>query len=126
MELELDILDPRPPGTHPKAGKLMRTETFRFHIPFRQLEEVHQIQADHESVVLLMSLDQPPRVFRKVDELHTHEDNGRHWTQNDAWYRQTDILSEPNSLRSSPVTLRKIKPLIDIGNYDAAGDTELC
>lgn len=119
MEFELDISDPRPPGTHPKAGKLNRTETFRFHIPFRQLDEVHQIQADQEMVVLLMSLDQPPRVFRKVDDLHTHEDNGRFWTQNDAWYRQTDILYDPQSLRSSPLTLRKFKPLIDIGQYDA-------
>ena len=126
MELELAIPDPQPSGTHPKANKPNRIETFRFHIPFRQLEEVHRIQADQERVVLLMSLDQPPRVFRKVEEDQTHEDNGRYWTQNDAWYRQTDILCDPKSLRSSPLTLKKVKPLIDIGKYDAAEYTKLC
>ena len=118
VELEVSILDPRSPSTHPKAGKHNRAELIRFSIPFRQLEVIHQIQVERDRVVLLMSLDQPPRVFRKVDELGTHEENGRYWTQNDAWYRQTDIVYDLKGLRSSPLTLRKFKPIIDIGEYN--------
>ena len=121
VEFELDLIDPRLPGTHPKVGKHDRAETIRFSIPFRQLEVIHQVQVDRNRVVLLMSLDQPPRFFRKVDELGTHEENGRYWSQNDAWFRQTDIIYDPKTLRSSPLTLKKTKPVIDIGKYGPLG-----
>ena len=115
VELDIAILDPRLPHEHPDAGKHNRFETIRFSVPFRQLEVIQQVPTERNKLVLLMSLDQPPRFFRKVDELGTHEENGRYWTENDAWYRQTDIIYDPTSLRTSPLTLKKNKPIIDIG-----------
>lgn len=123
VELEIDICDPRPPGTHPQVGRQNRKENIRFNIPFRQLEEIYQVEAEQNMVVFVMSLDQPPQVFRKVDELYTHEDSGRFWNHHDAWYRQTDIIYDHQSLRSSPLTLRKFKPTIDIGKYDITRST---
>lgn len=126
VEFELDIFDPRPTDEHPSVGKHNRTETIRFSVPFRQLEEIHRIQPEGHMIMLVMALVQPPRFFRKVDEIHTHEDNGRYWTQNDAWYRQTDILYDPKSLASSPLTLRKFRPIIDIGKQGVGRAAEMC
>ena len=127
VELEIAIVDPRLPHTHPDAGVHNRFETIRFRIPFRQLEVIQQVPTERNKLILLMSLDQPPLFFRKVDELGTHEENGRFWTENDAWYRQTDIIYDPTSLRTSPLTLKKNKPVIDIGksnitNFDMEAD----
>ena len=100
-----------------KFGKLNRTETYQFRVPFSQLQTIRQIQAESNRIVLLISLETPPRFFRKVPEIDTHEQNARFWSQNDAWYRQTDIVYNPKHIRSSPVTLKKTKPVIDIGRW---------
>ena len=96
-------------------GKHNRTETYQFRVPFSQLQKIRQIPTETNKMVLLISLDTPPRFFRKVPEIDTHEERARFWSQNDAWYRQTDIVYNPKHIRSSPLTLKKTKPVIDIG-----------
>ncbi len=103
-------------GRHiPKFGKYNRTETYQFRVPFSQLQTIHQIRTEGHQKVLLISLETPPRFFRKVPEMDTHEEHARFWTQNDAWYRQTDIVYNPNHIGLSPLTLKKSKAVIDIG-----------
>ena len=117
IELELPITDPRPPQPNAKIGQHNRLETIRFSVPFRQLETIYLLKTDKSQVELLLTLDEPPRYFRKVGDLGTHEENGRYWNQNDAWYRQTDIVYDPKILRYAPIALRKLKPVIDIGRW---------
>ncbi|KAL9029678.1 MAG: hypothetical protein Q9196_002102 [Gyalolechia fulgens] len=95
-----------------------QAELFRFTIPFAQLDTISRVDTgnDHE-VVLVVSLPTPPRFFRKLDEKDTHEVKARYWSQNDAWYRQTDITHYPADLKTSPVALKKSKPIIDIGRW---------
>ena len=98
-------------------GKYNRTETYQFRVPYSQLQVIRQVQVESNKVVLLISLETPPRFFRKVPEIDTHEEKARFWSQNDAWYRQTDIVYNPRHIRSSPLTLKKTKPVIDIGRW---------
>lgn len=93
-----------------------QSELFRFTIPFAHLDTVHRVDSGGDNgVELVVSLHTPPRFFRKLDEKDTHEAKARYWCQNDAWYRQTDITHFPADLKTSPVTLKKSSPIIDIG-----------
>lgn len=115
VEMTLEIRNPQSPRHHrSKVGRNDREETIRFKIPFSQLEVIHQIPCDEDKVELLISLDTPPRFYRKVDEAST-QDKSRRWTEQDAWFRQTDIVYDPGILRSAALALKKTKPIIDIG-----------
>ncbi len=119
VEAQILIQDWRPPpgdGTHvPKFGKHNRIETYQFRVPFSQMQMIYRIQSENDKIIFLISLETPPRFFRKVPEIDTHDENARFWSQNDAWYRQTDIVYNPNHIRLSPLTLKKSKAVIDIG-----------
>lgn len=101
----------------PQPGKYDRTESLRFNIPFSQLQVVHKVHNEEDKMSIVISLETPPRFFRKLDEAKTHEENGVYWNQSDAWYRQTDIIYAPGLLKSSPLTLKKTLPVIDIGMF---------
>ena len=91
-------------------------ELFRFTIPFTHLSTIYRVDGGvDDNVELVVSLPTPPRFFRKLDEEDTHEVKARYWSQRDAWYRQTDITHSPAELKTSPVALKKPKPIIDIG-----------
>ncbi|KAL9600633.1 MAG: hypothetical protein Q9219_003066 [cf. Caloplaca sp. 3 TL-2023] len=95
-----------------------QAELFRFTVPFDQLDTIHRVDTGGEKrIELLVSLPAPPRFFRKLNENDTHEVKARYWSQNDAWYRQTDITHFPADLKDSPVTLKKARPIIDIGRW---------
>ena len=116
VEMTLEIRDPQPlQHRRSKLGKYDRDEIIRYKIPFSQLEVIHQISHGRDKIELLISLETPPRFYRKVDEANTHDNNGRYWTEQDAWYRQTDIVYDPTGLKSSSLTLKKTKPIIDLG-----------
>ena len=109
------------PGAQPRTsiqiGKHNRTETYRFRIPFAQLQTVHEIQTEDGHNVLVFPMDNPPSFYRKVNELDTLEDDATYWNSNDAWYRQTDIVYAPNHLKSASLTLKKTRPIIDLGRW---------
>ena len=128
VEFHIKIHDPRPVGNSKNGslhGKYNRNETLRFNIPFSQLQVIHRIQADKDQIALLISLDTPPRYFRKWNEANTHEVGANYWNQNDAWYRQTDIVYNPNILKSLPLTLKKTVPIIDIGKHPCTSSEAL-
>ena len=123
ISFQLEFLDPRrenppQPGSKKAAdvGKLDRLETLRFRIPFAQPLVVYDVGTVLQPV-LLISMETPPNFFRKFDEFHTHEPNANYWNNMDAWYRQTDLLYNRRRLRLETLTLRKSKPVIDIGVY---------
>ena len=118
VEFLLDIHDQRLNHGGPKAphlGKEDRQDRFRFRIPFSQLEAIHRVDAKKGELVLLFTLETPPKFFKKLDSGLTHDDDGRYWTENDAWYRQTDVVYTQNVLKKSPLTLKKTRPIIDLG-----------
>lgn len=118
VEFQIDILDPRPIGSQAETaqlGKYNRPEIIRFSIPFSQLKVIHRVQDDQSKMTLLVSMETPPRFYRKIEEVNTHEENGSRWNQYDAWYRQTDIVYDRKPLKKSPLMLKKTQPIIDIG-----------
>ncbi|KAL8655096.1 MAG: hypothetical protein Q9226_003172 [Calogaya cf. arnoldii] len=95
-----------------------RSELFRFSIPFAYLDTILRVdRGGTTNMELVVSLKTPPRFFRKLDEKDTHEPKGRYWTENDAWFRQTDITDFPLRVRDAPITVKKPAPIIDLGRW---------
>jgi len=118
VEFLLDIRDQRTGRGNPKAprvGKDDRQDRFRFRIPLSQLETIHHVDTEDGKLVLLISLETPPRFFKKLDPVRTHDDDARYWSEHDAWYRQTDVVYAQSLLKKSPLTLKKTRPIIDLG-----------
>lgn len=115
VQFQINIRDPRTNPQIPDLGKLNRTEKIRFSIKYPQLQEVYKVRDDKDITELVISLETPPKFFRKLDEVITHEDGSKYWNDNDAWYRQTDIVYDPDHLKKSAIVLRKKLPIIDIG-----------
>ena len=124
ISFKLEFLDPRRENSHlpddPRSkksiGRLDRFETLRFRIPFAQPLAVHDVGTASQPA-LLISMETPPNFLRKFDEVHTHEPTANFWNNMDAWYRQTDLLYNRKRLRAEALTLRKSKPVIDIGLF---------
>jgi RNA-dependent RNA polymerase len=113
--------DPRIEGDHTyqsstEIGKYNRTNLYMFSIPFGQLKVIEQVQDENDDLVLLISLDSPPRFFRKRDDQKaSHQVGGLVWNEYDTWYRQTDMVYDPYPLFKVPISLYKEQPVIDIG-----------
>lgn len=119
VEFPMHIVDPRAASDDPTSqrGKHDRTELFQFRIPFTQLKVVHQMAGQEHKLVLLISLEIPPKFYKQLDPSKSHDDEVPTWGENDAWYRQTDLVYVPNGLKKSSLTWRKTNPIIDLGKH---------
>ena len=118
VEFPMRILDPRTnQGNHggSTVGRHDRSECFRFCIPFSQTKTIHRIGMEGNNMVLLISLPTPPKFFKLIDKAQSHDDTDKIWKDRDAWYRQTDVVYDPNHLKKKALTLQKTKPIIDLG-----------
>ena len=119
VEFLLDIRDQRIERDHPEVPtpiKDHRQDRFRFQIPFSQLEAIYRVDDNDDTVItLLITLETPPKFFKKLDSALTHDDDARFWSDKDSWYRQTDVVYSQNSLKRSALTLKKSRPIIDLG-----------
>ena len=123
VEFPMRIVDPRVSSKDPNTqrGKYDRTELFQFRIPFTQLKVIHQIAAEEDKLVLLVSTETPPKFFKQLDPSKSHDDTAVVWGDNDVWYRQTDLVYVPNTLKKSSLTWRKKNPIIDLGMHQLFG-----
>lgn len=119
VEFPMHIMDPRATSNDPnmQRGKHDRTELFQFRIPFTQLKLVHRIAGQEHKLILLISLDIPPKFFKQLDPSKNHDVKALTWDDSDAWYRQTDLVYVPNGLKKSSLTWRKTNPIIDLGKH---------
>ena len=92
-------------------------ETFRFNIPLSELKVIYQTTVSDAKAALVISLDHPPCCYRKIGESESHEEGSRLWYEDDAWFRQTDILEDPAAFRRVPTALRKSGSVIDLGRW---------
>jgi RNA-dependent RNA polymerase len=113
--------DPRSEGSTDdvstaSVGFYSRINSFKFWIPFEQLQKIQRFNLDDGGFALVISRDSPPQFFRKGEDERTgHSDESAVWTEFDTWYRQTDIVYDPHRLQEDVVTLHKERPVIDIG-----------
>lgn len=118
-EFPMHIVDPRAisPHSHIQRGRYDRIELFRFRIPLSQLKVIHQTAGQGHQLILLISSETPPRFFKQLDPSMSHDEEAVAWGDNDAWYRQTDLVYVPNGLKKSALTWKKTNPIIDLGKH---------
>ncbi len=91
-------------------------DQFKFQIPLRELGEIWSIGTDDDKTELVISLQNPPKFFKKrLDVSDAHKNTSTHWSEKSMWLRLTDIVQENPSLQDVPFTLCKTKSIIDIG-----------
>jgi hypothetical protein len=101
-----------PPHTEPR--------TYLVEIPFSHLHELF-VPTDEDkggrTRTFVIPLPDPPKVSREVVDWTTSmsEPGMNRWTIHDVYMRQTDIELVLKSSRNHPVSLRHVKPIIDIG-----------
>ena len=119
VEFPMHIVDPRANSDNPNTqkGKYDRTELFQFRIPFTRLKVIHQIAGQGHKLILLISMETPPKFYKQLDPFKSHDDKAATWGDNDAWYRQTDLVYMPNGLKKSSLTWKKANPIVDLGEY---------
>ena len=98
-------------------GKLNRDEDFKIKVPFRDLTEIREIPIGPECFALLITLESPPRFFKRVDDPRTYDNQSRVWKDRDSWYRQTDVVYNPSTLKRRPLTLQKVDTVLDLGRW---------
>lgn len=132
-ELGIEISDPRPDSHTPTefqelmVGKFNRIFDYKFEIKFSHIALVHRIPAKNGDFTLVITLNDPPRFFRRTPDVKaTHQDHNkdneaptynamRYWTEQDTWMRQTDIVYYPDDLKRQPLSLSPANPVVDIG-----------
>lgn len=119
IEFPMLIVDPRATSNDPnmQRGKYDRTELFQFRIPFTQLKVIYRIAGQGHKFILLISMETLPKFFKQLDPSKSHDDKAATWGDNDAWYRQTDLVYAPNGLKKSSLTWKKTNPIIDLGKH---------
>lgn len=91
-------------------------QDYRLKIPFAQMTKIFQTSGSaSEGVSHLTFLDAPPVYHRRIKNIASTFTDENSWREADTWFRQTDIVHNPQELASLPISLRKFKPLIDIG-----------
>jgi RNA-dependent RNA polymerase len=101
-----------------EINRLNRVNKYMFQVSFSQITSIGQFNIDNNSFELVLSLESPPPFFRKrTDDEAGHADENLVWSEFDTWYRQTDVVYDPNRLHRTKITLHKEKPVIDIGNH---------
>lgn len=102
-----------------KGGRMDRVNQFMFMIPFAQLQKIYQVNIDESHFALVISLESPPRCFRKrLNISSSHSGEALSWSEADCWYRQTDIVYDPREVKNTAVSLKmEMAPLIDLGEF---------
>lgn len=89
---------------------------YRLRIPFVQLVKMYQMQDPNSSKVShLTFLDSPAIYHRRIQETWVTFTDDLSWRESDTWYRQTSVVYNPDELSTLPVSLKRSKPVIDIG-----------
>ena len=101
---------------NPKYATIDGKDQFKFQIPLRELGEIWSIGTDDDKTELVISLQNPPKFFKKrLDVSDAHKNTSTHWSEKSMWLRQTDIMQDNPSLKEVPFTLCKNNSIIDIG-----------
>ena len=109
ISIEFELL------VNPKGSIGCVKEMLMFFIPFQQMQNILSIQAPEKNLDLVINLETPPSFFKRLDDFRADGDNARLWTERDVWYRQTDIVHPPGRFKNSAITLKKAKPILDLG-----------
>lgn len=103
----------------PGTARPSSPEEFRLRIPFSQLDrffQTHNISTGAVSHFTFLS--SPPTYQRRIRNTETTFIEEMSWRESDTWFRQAQIVHSPQGLATLPASLRRQKPIIDIGESD--------
>lgn len=94
---------------------------YRLKIPFSQMTRNFQSRDSTSGCISQYTfLDSPPLYHRRIKNIeHTFVDDTT-WRDTGTWFRQTQVVHNPQGQASLPASLRKLNPIIDIGKLHAA------
>ncbi|KAL4892921.1 RNA dependent RNA polymerase-domain-containing protein [Aspergillus ambiguus] len=103
-----------------KEQSVLDTQHYRLKIPLVQLTRIFQTE-DSESgeTAHFIFLDSPPIYHRRLKNVNSTFMEDTNWRESDTWFRQTHIIHNPHKATSLPVGLKKTKPVVDIGRWNA-------
>ncbi|KAI9927937.1 hypothetical protein MW887_002789 [Aspergillus wentii] len=97
---------------------------YRLKIPFTQLTRIFQTRCSKLGTTShLTFLNSPPIYHRRIKNIASTFIDENAWRDSDTWFRQTYIVHNPQELATLPVSLRKAKPVIDIGRWNTLNVT---
>ena len=104
-----------------KIEEWERCETYRFEIRFEHLNTLlEESSGDINTRIFSFSLPYPPEFYRRLHDTHRSfpdDQNARHWSERDTWFRQTVITYQKEFLDPLAITLRQPYSIIDIGMF---------
>ena len=89
-------------GLHMSKGQVAAgaaaMEIFKFVVPFKQMGNIARVTASPNTVVLLFTLETPPKYFRRIGS-RDKAMKARSWSPKKMWYRQTDLADAPTKFK---------------------------
>ena len=98
------------------TGSKEFTHRLRFTVPFRQMHQIQILRSDAKNLQLQMSLNAPPKFFKQSEGIFVPDEKALLWTEDDMWFRQTDMVADRKSLKNLSIRLDKKTPIVDFGN----------
>lgn len=91
-------------------------QEYRLKIPFSQMTRIFQTRDSTSGCMShSMFLESPPLYNRRIKNVPSTFIDDNTWRDSDTWFRQTQIVHNPQAQATLPVSLRKLNPIIDIG-----------
>ncbi|KAL4953606.1 RNA dependent RNA polymerase-domain-containing protein [Aspergillus filifer] len=104
----------------PSAGSRLPPQKYRLKVSFSQLERFHQTKdPSSRGISHFTFLSSPPLYHRRITNLDRTFMEATSWRESDTWFRQTNIVHNPERLADLPISLRRQNPIIDIGRWNA-------
>lgn len=90
---------------------------YRLEAKFENVEEVHRV-SNAKTKAIVISLEYPPRFFRRKVEVEKTHDAGRlTWGDNDLWARAVQITHDLETITKMPACLENNRQYIDLGRW---------
>lgn len=104
------------------SASLEAIREYRFFIALDQDFSFFEVENPGGSVSFILNLKTPPRYSRKLTKAvaASHDQESKHWTAEDLWTRQTDVVAEKmmyDVIDSKPVSLESPDNAINIGRW---------
>lgn len=93
---------------------------YRLKIPFHQMTRIFQTRDSTSGCVSQFTfLDSPPLYHRRIRNIASTFVDETSWRDCGTWFRQTQVVHNPQGQANLPASLRKLNPIIDIGELYA-------
>lgn len=85
-------------------------------IPFPQLTRIFQTRDPVSGCASHLTFLESPAIYhRRIKNIQSTFIDETSWRDSDTWYRQTQVVRNPQAQATLPISLRKQNPVIDIG-----------